>query len=399
MVSIFISAVQKINRLSIKVGSLMRVAISPDLLVALTGQSRSQLKELLSTQPASCLENAESLCAWLQGQGLLTKYQAEHAVADRGEGLIVGQYVVLDELGHGSVGMVYKARHRLMGRLSALKVFTSDDQDSENHKRFLREIQATAQLDHPHLVKAYEAGEHVGAYYLAIEYVEGENLQKRVETQGAMPLAQALPCFIQAASGLGYAHSLGMVHRDVKPANIMLGNDGRVLVLDLGLVRLTSGCSSMFNSIDGSVRGTAAFMAPEQALSIRDADHRSDIYGLGASLFYVLTGQVMFQEKVIMQQLVAHQKKPAPPLRQFLPAAPAELDQVYFRMVAKNPDDRFQSMVDVVQSLEAIVQGKPLPFSVELAPRQPSSSTGDSTEETVIKDPLTPSGWRRFLPF
>jgi serine/threonine protein kinase len=379
----------------------MRVAISPDLLVALTGQSRTQLKTLLSTQSSSCLENTESLCAWLVQQGLLTKYQADHAAEGRGEGLLVGQYVVLDELGHGSVGRVYKARHRLMGRLSALKVFTSDDQDSENHKRFLREIHATAQLDHPHLIKAYEAGEHLGAYYLAIEYVEGENLHTRVEKKGAMALPQALPCFIQAASGLGYAHSLGMVHRDVKPANIMLGNDGRVLVLDLGLVRFTSAYSSMSTSVDGTVRGTAAFMAPEQAMSIRNADHRSDIYSLGSSLFYVLTGHTMFNEKAVMQQLIAHQKKPVPPLRQFLPAAPVELDQVFFRMVAKNPDDRFQSMFDVAQSLEAVLQGKPLPFPVDLTPRSAADEscplTGDSTEETGIKDP--PSGWRRFLPF
>src|SRR5204863_2672775 len=129
-------------------------------------------------------------------------------------------------------------------------------------ERFMREIQATAQLDHPHLIKAYEAGEHHGAYFLAMEFVEGKNLQEKVEDEGRLPIAQALDCFIQAAAGLGYAHSLGMIHRDVKPGNIMLGDDGRVRVMDLGLVRFTKGFSSMSTSQDGTVRGTAAFMAP-----------------------------------------------------------------------------------------------------------------------------------------
>jgi eukaryotic-like serine/threonine-protein kinase len=255
----------------------MGLALAPELLVALTGVPAKQLKTFLSPLPPETLRDLRQLANLLEEHQFLTAYQANHVREGRAGGLIVGQYVVLNELGHGSVGMVYKSRHRLMGRLAALKVFTPEHNDVENHKRFLREIQATAQLDHPHLVKAYEAGEHQGAYFLAMEYVEGKDLHAKVDAHGPMPIEPALECFMQAAAGIGFAHSLGMVHRDVKPANIMLGADGRVRVLDLGLVRFLKGFSGMATSLDGSVRGTAAFMAPEQAMSIRNADHRSDI--------------------------------------------------------------------------------------------------------------------------
>lgn len=372
----------------------MSLPIAPELLVALTGQSASQIKALLAALPKGTLTDLPALTAQLLQQGCLTAYQAGHVSAGRGEGLIVGQYVVLDELGHGSVGMVYKVRHRIMGRLAALKVFTPEADESENHTRFMREIQATAQLDHPNLIKAYEAGEHHGAYFLAMELVDGKNLQEIVEKQGPMPLDIALKCHLEAAIGLGYAHSLGMVHRDVKPGNIMLGKDGRVRVLDLGLVKFIKGFSNMAASLDGTVRGTAAYMAPEQAISIRNADHRSDIYSLGSSLFYTLTGQPMFPEKTIMQQLLAHQKKAAPSLLSHKPELPGYLDQLYQRMVAKGLDERLQSMDEVIAGLQAVLNGT---APEQMEPIRKADSKVD-VPKTVPKDQGT-STWKRLFPF
>ncbi len=374
----------------------MKLALAPDLLVTLTGFSANELKPILSSFPREILCDAAALCKQLVNQGLLTHYQAAHATEGRGEGLVVGQYVVLRELGHGSVGMVYQARHRMMGRLSALKVFTPEDSEPETLERFMREIQATSQLDHPHLIKAYEAGEHHGAYYRAMEFVEGINLQDKVEADGPLPLELALDCAIQAAAGLAYAHSLHLVHRDVKPGNIMLGKEGRVRVLDLGLVRFVKGFSSLATSLDGSVRGTAAFMAPEQALSIRNADHRSDIYSLGSSLYFMLTGLPMFLEKAVMLQLVAHQKKPAPSLLATRPELPETLDRVYQKMVAKSPDDRFQNMEQVITSLEAVQTGQTLPLAKETPVEE---IVPLPLEETISKDPPSTSAWKRIFPF
>jgi serine/threonine protein kinase len=373
----------------------MRVALTSDLLVALTGQPRSRIKDLLSSQPEQTLEQLAPLCRWLAGQGWLTEYQAQHAAAGRAESLLVGQYVILGELGHGSMGMVYKARHRLMERLSALKVFTPDEPDCENLQRFMREIQATAQLDHPNLVKAYEAGEHQGSYYLAMELVDGENLQQRVERTGRLDWQEGLAYLAQAAAGLDYAHELGMIHRDVKPGNVMVGPEGKVLVLDLGLVRFMKDVVSMTSSVDGSLRGTAAYMAPEQALSIRNADHRSDIYSLGSTLFFILAGRPMFEEKVMMQQLLAHQNKPAPAIRDFCPDLPPDLEQMYYRMVAKAPQDRYQAMHDVVMRFQAILQGQLIPES----PLWVHPETMSAGIAPASQDPPSQSTWRRLFPF
>jgi len=373
----------------------MAFAIAPELLVALTGLPEKQLKTFLSPLPPETLRDLRKLADLLEEHGYLTPYQAGHIREGRATGLIVGQHVVLDELGHGAVGMVYKARHRLMGRLAALKVFTPDTTDEESQKRFLREIQATAQLDHPNLVKAYEAGEHQDAYFLAMEYVPGKDLHARVEEGGGLPLTHALDVFMQAAAGLGFAHSLGMVHRDVKPANIMLGDDDRVRVLDLGLVRFLKGISSMATSLDGSVRGTAAFMAPEQAISIRSADHRSDIYALGSSLYFALTGRPMFEEKAIMLQLLAHQRQAAPRLRARRPDLPESLERLYQLLVAKDPAQRPQSMEQIIEGLQAIADGRALPAaldaSAESLPISPVSGTA--------KDPPSTPAWKRIFPF
>lgn len=373
----------------------MGLAIAPELMMSLTGLSGSQLKELLATFPPEDLKDTVRLSKHLEEAGCLTLYQSGHVSEGRGEGLLVGQYVVLNELGHGSMGMVYQVRHRIMGRMAALKVFTPESDESENYVRFMREIQATAQLDHPHLIKAYEAGTHHGAYFLAMELVDGQNLQEKVERNGPQSLELTLQCFSEAATGLGYAHGLGMVHRDVKPGNIMLGRDGRVRVLDLGLVKFTRGVTSMAASLDGTVRGTAAYMSPEQAISIRNADHRSDIYSLGSSLYFVLTGQPMFPEKTVMQQLIAHQKKPAPSLLALRSDLPGYLDQFYLKMVAKDPNQRIQSMAEVVSGLQAISKGNAPPTF--RPPSVPAFSPEDPKTET--RDNSTMTSWKRLFPF
>src|SRR5262249_26205676 len=289
-----------------------------------------------------------------------TAYQATAAYQGKVNALLFGNYVVLDKLGQGGMGMVFKARHRRMNRVVALKVMSQQAMKAPDAvKRFRREVEAAARLTHPNIVAAIDADEARGVHFLVMEYVEGSDLAARGKKHGPLAVAAAVDCIVQAARGLAHAHAEGVVHRDIKPANLLIDRQGTVKVLDMGLARMTADSGQGTDGLtqSGSIMGTVDYMSPEQALHTRHADERADIYSLGCSLHYLLTGRPVFTGESLMEKLLAHREQPIPSLSAARSEIPATLDAVFTRMLAKKCEDRYQTMADVIRDLEAVTAG------------------------------------------
>ena len=271
-------------------------------------QFRQQIVQtglLTDAEVAACIENCdpdrrpsnvESLANELVRAGKLTKFQAAAIYQGKSKGLVLGDYLVLDKLGQGGMGMVLKAQHRRMKRLVAIKVLTTANRTPPAIKRFYQEVVTAAQLNHPNIVTAYDSGEHEGILYLVMEYVDGKDLGTLVKHRGPMATKGALNCVLQAARGLQYAHGKGVVHRDIKPGNLLLDSEGNIKILDMGLARSLIPVPGELPDAQrltqpGQVMGTGEYMAPEQAADPRSADHLADIYALGCTLCRLLTGR------------------------------------------------------------------------------------------------------------
>ena len=264
-------------------------------------------------------------------KGLLTRFQAERLLVGRTAGFLLGQYRVLDQIGRGGMGRVFKAEHRTMGRIVALKVLAPDPLRTDRAQElFLHEVRAAAQLVHPNIVTAYDANEIDGRYFLVLEYVDGPNLEQLVRRQGPLPVGQACDYVRQIAVGLQCAHLLGMVHRDVKPANILVqrrglnGDDvGLVKISDFGLARLSNpNAADEFSdhpgtilTKDNTVSGTPDYLSPEQAQSLHKTDIRSDLYSVGCTFYFLLTGQVVFPGGGTLDKLIRHGAEKAADVR------------------------------------------------------------------------------------
>ncbi|WP_254508193.1 protein kinase domain-containing protein [Anatilimnocola floriformis] len=321
-------------------------------------------EEALNSLLVSARSNSQSLTKLLIAQDLLTRFQVNLLSEGRGSELRIGNYDVLDRLGAGGMGTVFKARHRRMKRLVALKVLAGNlSQNPIFVKRFQREVETIASLGHPNVVMAYDADESDVGHFLVMELVNGRDLATCVADQGVFPVSLAVHCILQTARGLAYAHAQAIIHRDIKPHNLLLDAQGVVKVTDLGLARLNHGATGPASGFDvtmaGGVIGTADYMPPEQAVDSTTIDHRADIYSLGCTLYFLLVGRPPFSGPTMMSVLLKHRDGVIPSLSAERTEVPAELDGLFERMLAKEPDERMQSMSEVVSELETIARNLP----------------------------------------
>lgn len=336
-----------------------------DTLTASGLVSAEKLAEILDAWPTDMPRtDARQVARELVRCGLLTEFQASAIYQGRTKGLVFGEYIVLEMLGVGGMGRVFRAVHRRMDRIVALKVLPKEALASADAvERFHREVRAAAKLLHPNIAAAYDAGDRDGIHYLVMEYVDGEDLARYVQLHGPLPLAKAVDCVLQTARGLGYAHSHGVVHRDIKPANLLLSSDGVVKILDMGLARfdspqLKSENETMADEITrtGQVIGTLDYMAPEQAEDITKADHRSDIYSLGCVLYRLVIGKIPYPADTALKKVIAHRESPIPVISNSIEPVSQEINAILRKMLAKKPADRFQSASELIEGLKPLTE-------------------------------------------
>lgn len=357
--------------------------------------------QALARELAPLGSDPQALMRYLVLNRRMTKYQLGKVVGGKAADLILGPYVIVDKIGEGGMGKVYRARQKQLDRDVALKVVRpSLLSNPVVRKRWEREVRTTSEMGHPNIVAVYDAGEYGGRYFLAMEFVDGVDLSKLIRTHGVLPWQEACEYVRQAALGLHHAHQQGFVHRDIKPSNIVVGGERHVpqakgpafvKILDLGLVRaigLDEGGTELTR--DGTVVGTPDYMAPEQAKNSSTVDHRADLYSLGCALFFLLTGRPPFPEGSPIEKLLKHQLDPPPSLPAFRPDVPPELAQLVYRLMAKRPEQRTDTALELAEILVPMARypggSKPVSLKNRIAVN-PGTTT--DTGETPHAGPVT----------
>ncbi|MFL5340681.1 MAG: WD40 repeat domain-containing serine/threonine protein kinase [Gemmataceae bacterium] len=324
--------------------------------------------ELLSRAPvvkvaellAGLSDDPQELAYALVQRGWLSSYQAEQALEGKTEKLVMGGYQLLVPLGAGGMGQVFKARQTRLNRIVALKLIREDLLASNPGavRRFKREALAVAQLSHPNIVVIYDFDEADGTYFIVMEYVDGQDLGQLVEAGGVLPVPLACDYVRQAALGLQHAAEHGMVHRDIKPSNLLVARpDARVKILDLGLARVESSLETHGASLtrEGAMMGTPDYVAPEQARDASSVDIRADLYSLGCTFFYLLTGRPPFPDGTMMERLLKHQFDVPPPVESLRGDVPPQVRAVVRKLLQKDPDQRFQQPAELAETLAGVL--------------------------------------------
>jgi serine/threonine protein kinase len=326
------------------------------------------------------------LAGILVRDGILTHFQAEQFLQGRWRRFTIGKYKVMEKLGSGGMGNVYLCEHKFMRRRAAVKVLpAAKAEDPSSLERFYREARAVAALDHPNIVRAYDIDQDDKLHFLVMEYVDGSSLQEIVKKFGPMDITRAVHYIRQAAIGLQHAHqAAGLVHRDIKPGNVLVDRTGIVKVLDMGLARFFHDEEDVLTKkFDETVLGTADYLAPEQALDSHGVDIRADIYSLGATFYFLLTGSTPFSEGTVAQKLIWHQTRQPKAMRTIRPEIPAELAAVVEKMMAKDPAQRYQTPWEVVEALSPWTQ-QPIPPPPEKEmPRLSPAAMGSMSEINI----------------
>ena len=334
--------------------------LTPDVFVGLIRQSKlvdeavlkNALREMLSL--AGVTKDPVKIADELVNRKLLTRWQADKLLQGRNKGFFLGKYKLLSHLGRGGAGTVYLAEHSLMERRVAIKVLPRANSVQDTLlARFRREAQALAALDHPNIVRANDIDQDGQVHFLVMEYVAGKSLQDLVDAGGPVTPVAAAEYTRQAAEGLHHAHKAGMVHRDVKPANLLLSDRGVVKVLDLGLARICNPGVANSVTYQGQQLGSASYTSPEQIRDPTSVDARGDLYSLGCTFYFLLVGHPPFNEGNDVNRLMAHQHNEPVPPSQLRPEIPAELERICLRLMRKAPEDRFESARELTRHLVA----------------------------------------------
>jgi serine/threonine protein kinase len=327
--------------------------------------------------------------------GLLTLFQAQQVIQGKTRGYAIsGKYKLLEHLGEGGMGSVYLCEHISMRRRVAIKILpVAKAEDVSYLERFYREARAVAALDHPNIVRAHDIDRDGKLHFLVMEYVDGSSFQQIVKKAGPMDVVRACHYIAQTALGLQAAHEAGLVHRDVKPGNILVDRNGVVKILDMGLARFFNDDDSLSKKYEETVLGTTDYLAPEQAVD-SNVDIRADVYSLGATFYFLLTGRTLFGEGMAAQKLIWHQTRQPKPIRSFRPEVPEELaDLIELRMLAKDREERFQIPAEVAEALGAWTK---TPISLPPAEEMPRlcPAAAGATSAPITPGPTTmKTGW------
>lgn len=329
----------------------------------------------------------KKLAACMVRDMLLTQFQADQLTGGKWKGFFVGKYRVLEKIGTGGMGQVYLAEHKIMKHKVALKVLPrSRSTDPSALERFQREAKAGAVLDHPNLVKSLDIDHDANGdlHYLVMEYVDGINLQELVKHRGQLDYQYVAHIIHQAARGIQHAHQRGLLHRDIKPSNLIIDRDGVVRVLDMGLARFyNDDQDDITKRYEESVLGTADYLSPEQAVDSHSVDLRTDIYSLGATFYYALTGKPPFEEGTVAQKLIWHQTRRPKSVPEFRTDVPSSVLAILNRMMAKKAEDRYQTCEEVLEALREYGEMTfPPPSEDELPKLSPLARRGMTPDES-----------------
>lgn len=328
------------------------------------------------------------LSSHLVDSGLITSWHLEKLLAGKYKGFFLGKYKLLGHLGTGGMSSVYLAEHRISGQRRAIKVLPRKKVSDKSYlDRFYLEARAAATLDHPNVVRIYDICNEGDTHFMVMEYVKGEDLYEMVKAKGPLPFGKTVEYAAQAAEGLSHAHQRQLVHRDIKPANLLLTHDGAVKILDLGLALVNQEDEESLTILyNERVMGTADYLSPEQAVNSHNVDQRADIYSLGCTMYFLLTGHPPFPKGTLAQRIAMHQTQEPAPIRDSRPDCPISLAEIVRHMMMKKPEQRYANCTDLkAELLGWLATGQQLGTGITLRPSAMAVPTTETENANTTK--------------
>jgi serine/threonine protein kinase len=346
----------------------------------------------LSTKADGKTIKLNDLVGHLLKSGLITQWHIDKLLAGKYKGFFLGKYKLLGHLGSGGMSSVYLAQHKISEQFRAIKVLPRKKVADRSYlDRFYLEARVAASLNHPNVIRIYDICNEGDTHYMVMEYVDGTDLYELGKKDGALDFNSAAKFTAQAAEGLIHAHEQDLVHRDIKPANLFKTDQGLIKILDLGLALVNQNDSQSLTVLHNEkVMGTADYLSPEQAVNSHDVDSRADIYSLGCTLYFLLTGHPPFPKGSLAQRIAMHQSRAPTSLYESRPECPESLVKICEKMMAKNANDRYQTCDEVKTELMALVESGELENIATFAPedsllkKTPSTTVPSTDNDTTL---------------